>query len=143
MQNYYLTRGDFLACLHENIRDYRKACDMTQDELAQKVGYKSRSSINKIEQGLADVSIEKLFDLSDALGVTPAQLLCPKDASTSLSFDSKEPIPDSVLKELRVSRHSDESLLKKQQIIQYLKSHSFSDKQLDSLQCILQSFAGE
>ena len=41
--------------LGENIRAARERLNMTQDELAKKLGYKSRSSTNKIESGENDI----------------------------------------------------------------------------------------
>ena len=48
---------------------------MSQEELAIKAGYTSRSSINKIELGLIDVPQSKIITLATALGCTPAYLM--------------------------------------------------------------------
>ena len=48
---------------------------MSQDELAKKTGYTSRSTINKIEAGKIDISRAKIKFFADALGVTPAYLM--------------------------------------------------------------------
>ena len=48
---------------------------MTQEELAKKLGYKSKSSINKIELGKADMPTDKLIKCAEILGVAPAYLL--------------------------------------------------------------------
>lgn len=48
---------------------------MSQEELAVKAGYTSRSSINKIELGLIDVPQSKIITLASALGCTPAYLM--------------------------------------------------------------------
>ncbi len=48
---------------------------MTQEELAQKLGYKSKSSINKIELGKANLSPEKIFLCAQILDVAPMYLL--------------------------------------------------------------------
>jgi repressor LexA len=48
---------------------------MTQDELAKKMGYKSRSSINKIELGLTDIPQSKITAFARALHTTPAHLM--------------------------------------------------------------------
>ena len=61
--------------LAERIRDARLNRGMSQAELAEKVGYTSRASINKIEKGLVDVPRSKLLAISKALGVSPAWLL--------------------------------------------------------------------
>lgn len=59
----------------EKIREARLARGMSQDTLAQRVGYKSRGSINKIELGKTDVSHAKLAAIAEALRVPPTWLL--------------------------------------------------------------------
>lgn len=61
--------------LAERIRTKRLELGMSQGELAEKVGYTSRASINKIEKGLVDVPRSKLFAIAKALHVSPAWLL--------------------------------------------------------------------
>ena len=48
---------------------------MSQDELAKKLGYKSRSSINKIELGKSDITQHKVVAFANALQTTPAYLM--------------------------------------------------------------------
>lgn len=55
------------------IRTLRESLGMTQEELAHKVGYKSRVSINKIELQ-RDVPLKKLAPIAEALGTTPSML---------------------------------------------------------------------
>ena len=59
----------------DKIKQLRQSLDLTQDELAQKVGYKSRSSINKIELGERDVSRPMIIKFAEALNTTPAYLM--------------------------------------------------------------------
>lgn len=61
--------------LAERIRTKRLELGLSQAELAEKVGYTSRASINKIEKGLVDVPRSKLFAIAKALHVSPAWLL--------------------------------------------------------------------
>ena len=51
----------------ERIAARRKELNMTQEELAKKLGYKSRSSINKIELEWSNVPLSKLERVADAL----------------------------------------------------------------------------
>lgn len=60
---------------HERVRNRRKELMMSQDELAIKTGYKSRSSINKIEMGLHDITQSKVVELAFALKTTPEWLM--------------------------------------------------------------------
>ncbi len=61
--------------LYENIRARRIALKMTQQELAQKMGYKSTSTIAKIESGENDIPQAKLAAFANALNTTPAELM--------------------------------------------------------------------
>lgn len=54
----------------ERIRQRRIELKMTQEELALKVGYRSRSAINKIEKGLRDVNQTQILKLSEILDVS-------------------------------------------------------------------------
>lgn len=58
----------------KKIRTLREERGMTQEELAKKVGYKSRVSINKIELQ-RDIPIKKLVPIANALGVSPEYLM--------------------------------------------------------------------
>lgn len=58
----------------ETIKKLRIDRGMTQEELASAVGYSHKSSINKIEQGKADISQPKIAAIARALGVTPDYL---------------------------------------------------------------------
>lgn len=66
---------DFLIQVGHRIRDLRLKNKLTQEELALKVGYTSRSSINKIEKGLVDLPQSKIAEIADALGTTPTYLM--------------------------------------------------------------------
>ena len=61
--------------LHKIIRSRRIALKMTQQELAQKLGYKSTSTIAKIESGENDIPQAKLAAFAEALNTTPAALM--------------------------------------------------------------------
>ncbi len=61
--------------LYENIRAKRIALHMTQQELARKLGYKSTSTIAKIEAGENDIPQAKIAAFAAALDSTPAALM--------------------------------------------------------------------
>lgn len=71
---------DFLLELGKRIKTLRLKCNYTQEELAQKTGYTSRSSINKIEKGLVDIPQSKIFEFALALGVTPSYIIFGDEA---------------------------------------------------------------
>lgn len=53
----------------ETIKKIREEKGITQEELSNKLGYKTKSSISKIEKGLAEFPISKLRKIADALDV--------------------------------------------------------------------------
>lgn len=58
-----------------NILRMRKNLGWTQEELATRMGYKSKSTINKIELGINDIPQSKIVQFADVLGTTPAHLM--------------------------------------------------------------------
>ena len=61
--------------LYETIRARRVALHMTQQELAARLGYKSTSTIAKIEAGVNDIPQSKIIAFARALATTPGALL--------------------------------------------------------------------
>jgi len=59
----------------ENIKRLREERQMTQEDLAVAAGYKSRSSIGKIENGDSDPTQRNLVRIAKALNVNPVDLL--------------------------------------------------------------------
>ena len=55
----------------ERIKIRREELGMSQEELATRIGYKSRSSINKIELGHLNLRQVKIKAIADALRTTP------------------------------------------------------------------------
>ena len=70
----------------EIIKAIREAKGMSQNDLAIKAGYKTRSSITKIEKGTSDPSQKALRRIAHALNVSPAVLL-GTDEETSPSSE--------------------------------------------------------
>lgn len=54
----------------EQIRKRREELGMTQQQLADKLGYKSKSAINKIELGINDVAQKRIVDFANALNTS-------------------------------------------------------------------------
>lgn len=65
------------------IRAKREELGMTQEQLANKLGYKSKSSITKIESGDRDLRQKKIKTIADALSTTPDYLMGWSTDSTS------------------------------------------------------------
>ena len=64
-----------MAEIGKKIKYFREILGMTQEELAKKLGYKSKTTIAKIELGTNDISQSKVVEFAKALNTTPAQLM--------------------------------------------------------------------
>ena len=65
-----------------NIRKRRFELKMSQQELAEAMGYKTRSTISKIESGENDVSQKKLQKFAEVLDITVEELISGYSASS-------------------------------------------------------------
>ena len=61
--------------LYKRIKQRREELGMSQDELAKILGYKSRSTIAKIEKGENDITQSKIVAFAKALKTTPNYLM--------------------------------------------------------------------
>lgn len=59
----------------ERIKYRREQLELTQEELARKIGYKSKTSINKIELGVQNLKQSKIKAIADALQTTPGYIM--------------------------------------------------------------------
>ena len=59
----------------DRIKERRIALGWTQEELADRMGYKTRSSINKIELGIQDIPQSKISEFARVMATTEAYLL--------------------------------------------------------------------
>lgn len=64
-----------MSKLSANIKRRREQLNLTQEELAKKLGYKSRSTINKIELGINDLNQAKIIEFAQALDTSPSYLM--------------------------------------------------------------------
>ena len=71
--------------LYKRIKARREELGMSQEELATKLGYKSRSTINKIEMGKNDITQSK---------TTPSYLMGLDERETETYTDDKFPNPN-------------------------------------------------
>lgn len=78
-----------LTTIYDRIKNLRENLELTQQELAEKLGYKSRSTINKIESGQRDISSTQIIAFSEALNTTPAYLMGWED-------ENNEPILENI-----------------------------------------------
>lgn len=59
----------------KNIAKRRIELGLTQEELAKKMGYKSKTSINKIEKGINDIPQTKIVKFAEVLRTSPSYLM--------------------------------------------------------------------
>lgn len=59
----------------DRIRKRRLELGLTQEELATRLGFKHKSSINKIEKGIHDLSETKIVAIANALDTTPSYIM--------------------------------------------------------------------
>lgn len=86
-----------MSTVGENIFRMRKQLNWTQEELALKMGYKSKSTINKIEMGINDIPQSKIVQFAEVLGTTPAHLMgwdadIKKDSPTEADLSEGEKV---------------------------------------------------
>ena len=70
----------------ERIKQKRLELGLTQDELAKKAGYKSRSSINKIECS-RDLPLSKVKKVASLLECSPAYLMGWEDENNAVEIE--------------------------------------------------------
>jgi len=73
-----ITGTDIRAVLAENIRDYRRGKNLSQEELAEKCGL-HRTYIGSVERCERNVTLSTLEVLASALGVSVPELLSKKE----------------------------------------------------------------
>ena len=61
--------------LGEKVKSKREELNLSQEELAEKMNYKSKTSIHKIEVGITDLPLSKVKELAAVLKTTPAYLM--------------------------------------------------------------------
>ena len=64
-----------MSIVAKRIRSRREELGLSQEELAKRLGYKSKTTINKIELGHNDITQSKLVLFAKALSTTPGYLM--------------------------------------------------------------------
>lgn len=77
--------------LGDRIRSRREELRMSQEELATRLGYKSRSTIAKIESGENDLTQSKIVAFAEALSTTARWLLDYDDSDMTLPPGAHRP----------------------------------------------------
>lgn len=79
---------DELKKIGERIKQARLNVGLSQEKLAFKVGFASRSSVSKIEKGERDIPRLKLIEIAKALNVSISQLLDTPEVIPITNIDS-------------------------------------------------------
>lgn len=93
--------GAHMLEIYKRIRARREELGISQEELAKRMGYKSRSSINKIEKGENDIPQSKIVAFAKALRTTPEALMGWEQSPAPASGD----LPDLTPKDEREIMH--------------------------------------
>ena len=80
--------------LSRRILQRRLELGLSQEELAQRMGYRSKSSITKLEKGVNDIPQSKVEEFAAALETTPAWLMGLEN--TAFVPPGFEPLPEMV-----------------------------------------------
>lgn len=81
----------------ERVKKARENKGYTQEELALKLGYKSRSSVNKIEKE-RDIPRSMIVRIAEVLGVTPSYLMGWEDEDQSRSASNAQKLPSEYIR---------------------------------------------
>ncbi len=75
-----IPKSDNHVSLGQRIKEIRKSKSMTQSDLAKMIVVDDKGTtmdlavLSKIERGVSNITLEKLFAISKALNVTPSEL---------------------------------------------------------------------
>ena len=75
--------------VYERIRFLREKLGMSQSDLANKMGYKSKSAISKVELGERDINQSLVVKYALALNTTPAYLMGWEDEQQNTPDEPK------------------------------------------------------
>ena len=119
-----------MSNIGNNIKARRTALKMTQEELAAKMGYKSKSTINKIELGINDIPQSKIVKFAEVLQTTPKALMGWEEVTEEMQKKSD------VMVDITIRMGSDEDF---REVVKML--YNLDSGQLKSVKNLLGSFA--
>ena len=70
-----MDREKYLKIIGSRIQKYRILKGLSQEELTRRCGYKSKSSISKIESGVYDIPISKILVIAQSLNINEIDIL--------------------------------------------------------------------
>ena len=111
----------------ERIKIRREQLNMTQSELAKKVGYTSRSSVAKVEANANGMVQSKLTAFAEALQTTPAYLLGWEEEIPNKNEDA--------VSDIFIRMRTDSKFLEATQML-----YNLNEEQLNAVITMLQPF---
>ena len=112
----YSNQEEIKKQLGKRVKERRLFLNLTQDELASKLGYKSRATINKIELGKNDLRRSKILNMAKILQTTPNYLLgLPENQEEELMIAIKKLIDG----QCDISKLDDDAMVEFRKLIQF------------------------
>ena len=119
----------FLLKIGSRIKDARLKMGYSQEHLSELCGYNSRSTINKIEMGINDITQSKLQQISDVLQVSPAYLIGALEKEEESSFKIVEDVFETTPLERKIiCRYRDADDLTKAMVLRNLSLEDSKDE---------------
>lgn len=102
----------------ERIKKLRLDLGLTQEELAYKIGYKSRATVNKIESGEREITQTMIVKFANALHVKPAIIMgwedIPETAPRTSTATYLAPLEQELINDFRkLTDHGKEEAVKR------------------------------
>ena len=83
--------------IYEKIKKRREELGMSQEELAEEMGYKSKTSIHKIEQKMTDLPLSRVVEFAKVLKVSSDYLMGYVNEDNSANTEKEYFVDTSVL----------------------------------------------
>lgn len=87
----------FYRVVGENIKKYREAKNYSLEELGERMGIKSKKTIQRYETGEIKIDMHRVADIADALGISRSRLLEGTEAFLGIDPDAFDMIKIPVL----------------------------------------------
>ena len=117
--------------IYKRIRARREELGISQEELAKRMGYKSRSSINKIEKGENDIPQSKIVAFAKALRTTPEALMGWEQSPAPASGDLPDLTPKDEREITRMMDDMKEKLMQEEGLM--FDGHPASPESIQSI----------
>lgn len=85
--NNMVTTGE-VKSLYQRLRDRREDMGITQEEMAEKLGFKSKNSYSLKERGLRRISIEEAIEIAKILDCPVEELFYANEVNSMVTFEA-------------------------------------------------------